>query len=62
MSKVTLRNKKITGGKLSLYLDYYPPIIDSKTAKETRREFLKLFVYENPKSTEEKKHNSEVGE
>ena len=62
MSKVTLRNKKITGGKLSLYLDYYPPIIDSKTAKETRREFLKLFVYENPKSTEEKKHNSEVND
>lgn len=59
MSKVTLRNKKLVGGKLSLYLDYYPPIIDTKTGKETRREFLKLFIYENPKSQEEKKHNSE---
>ncbi|NDP22965.1 MAG: site-specific integrase [Paludibacter sp.] len=59
MSKVTLRNKKITGGKLSLYLDYYPPIVDSKTGKETRREFLKIHTYENPKSPEEKKHNSQ---
>lgn len=59
MSKVTLRNKKLAGGKLSLYLDYYPPIIDTKTGKETRREFLKIFIYENPKSPEEKKHNSE---
>lgn len=59
MSKVTLRSKKLAGGKLSLYLDYYPPIIDTKTGKETRREFLKLFVYENPKSAEEKKHNAE---
>ena len=59
MSKVTLRSKQLTGGKLSLYLDYYPPIIDSKTGKETRREFLKLFIFENPKTAEEKKHNSE---
>ena len=27
---------------LSLYLDYYPSIINPKTGKETRREFLKL--------------------
>jgi len=59
MSKVTLRSKKLAGGKLSLYLDYYPPIINTKTGKETRREFLKLFIYENPKSPEEKKHNTE---
>jgi integrase len=57
MSKVTLRNKKITGGKLSHYLDYYPPILDSKTGKETRREFLRIYTYENPKTAEEKKHN-----
>ena len=57
MSNVTLRNKKITGGKLSHYLDYYPPILDSKTGKETRREFLRIYTYENPKNAEEKKHN-----
>src|SRR5436190_20484558 len=60
MSKVTLRHKKLAGGKLSLYLDYYPPIIDPKTGKESRREFLKLFIYENPKLPEEKKHNTET--
>ena len=62
MSKVTLRSKKITDGKLSLYLDYYPPIIDSKTGKETRREFLKMAIYENPKSVDEKKHNSQTND
>jgi integrase len=59
MSKVTLRNKKITGGMLSHYLDYYPPILDSKTGKETRREFLRIYTHENPKSAEEKKHNTQ---
>jgi integrase len=60
MSKVTLRNKKLAGGRLSLYLDFYPPIIDTQTGKETRREFLKFFIYENPKSPDEKKHNTET--
>lgn len=62
MSKVTLRSKPLSKGRLSLYLDYYPPIIDSKTGKETRREFLKIFIYENPKTPEEKKHNNESNE
>ncbi|WP_366183280.1 site-specific integrase [Flavobacterium ovatum] len=62
MSNVTLRYKKISGDKLSLYLDYYPPIIDSKTGKETRREFLKFHIHENPKNAEEKKHNSQTND
>lgn len=62
MSKVTLRTKPLSKGRLSLYLDYYPPIIDSKTGKETRREFLKIFIYQNPKTPEQKKHNNESNE
>ena len=58
MSNVTLRQKKISGNKVSLYLDFYPPIINPKSGKETRREFLKLYLHEHPCSTEEKKHNS----
>jgi integrase len=46
MAKVTLRQKKISGNRLSLYLDFYPPIPHPKTGKATRREFLKLFIYE----------------
>lgn len=42
ITKVTLRQKAIKNNKQSLYLDFYPPIINSKTSKPTRREFLGL--------------------
>jgi integrase len=58
--KVTLRQKKISGGKKSLYLDFYPPIAHHKTGEPTRREFLKLHVFEKPKSPIDKNHNFET--
>jgi integrase len=60
MTKVTLRKKGISGGRLTLYLDYYPAIPHPETGKETRREFLKLYVYEKPKSLLDKEHNKET--
>ncbi len=60
MSNVTLRQKKLSNKKVSLYLDYYPPIINPKTGKETRREFLKLYLVENPFNAEERKHNNDT--
>ena len=56
--KVTLRKKKISKGRLSLYLDFYPPI-NIGTENETRREFLKMYIIENPKTELEKKQNIE---
>lgn len=47
--KVTLRQKPISKERLSLYLDYYPHIQHPVTGKPTRREFLGLHVYKNPK-------------
>ena len=41
-TKVKLRQKPMAGGKESLYLDFYPPIVNPQTGKSTRREFLKL--------------------
>lgn len=58
--KVTLREKKIQNGKRSLYLDYYPPIINGDTNKPTRREFLSLYIYEKPKLETERNHNKET--
>lgn len=55
---VNLREKKLTNGRRSLYLDFYPPIISE--GKQTRREFLKLYVYEKPKTELERNHNSET--
>ena len=58
MANVTLRSKKLAKGKLSLYLDFYPEIINPKTGKPTRREFLQLKIFENPKNELEREHNS----
>lgn len=60
MISVTLRRKKLKSEKESLYLDYYPEIIDPNTGKKTRREFLELHIFINPKNQEEKKYNSEA--
>ncbi|MBN1988732.1 MAG: site-specific integrase [Bacteroidales bacterium] len=43
--KVTLREKIISNGRKSLYLDFYPEIIHPDTGKLTRREFLGMYVY-----------------
>ena len=43
--KVALRNKPISGGRKTLYLDFHPPIPNPETGKLTRREFLGLYIY-----------------
>lgn len=52
--KVTLRKKPISGNRESYYLDYYPEIINSKTGRKTRREFLNLFLYSEIEYEEQK--------
>ncbi|MBA3766827.1 MAG: site-specific integrase [Acidobacteria bacterium] len=58
--KVSLREKKISGGRKSLYLDYYPPVIRPDIARPSRREFLGLYVFERPKTDSEKQQNKET--
>jgi integrase len=58
--KVTLRQKPITGNRQSLYLDFYPPISISETGKQTRREFLGLYVFDKNKTPLDKQHNKET--
>ncbi len=58
-TKVSLRQKKISKGRKSLYLDFYPAIPHHETGKDTRREFLGLYIFENPKSPIDKTHNIE---
>ncbi|MFE3866470.1 tyrosine-type recombinase/integrase [Flavobacterium sp. LS2P90] len=57
MANVSLRKKALANNKSSLYLDYFPPIVNPKTGKESRREFLGLQVFEKPKDEIEKAHN-----
>ena len=58
--KVKLRQKKISNYRKSLYLDFYPPILNSKSGKYTRREFLNLYIFQRPKSAIDKLHNSDT--
>lgn len=58
--KVFLRDKKISNGRRTLYLDFYPPIAHPETGKQTRREFLKLYIYERPKTEADRDHNKET--
>jgi len=58
--KVTLRQKKISKGRQSLYLDFYPAIPHPETGEPTRREFLGLYIFEKPKTPIDKQHNIET--
>lgn len=59
-TKVSLRQKKISKGRKSLYLDFYPPIPHPETGAPTRREFLGLYIFEKPKTPIDKTHNAET--
>lgn len=60
ITKVTLRQRKISKGRLSLYLDFYPAISHPETGKPTRREFLGLYVFEKPKTPIDRQHNTDT--
>lgn len=58
--KVKLRQKAISGNRLSLYLDFYPAILHPKTGEPTRREFLGLYISKNAKNPIDKQGNKET--
>ena len=60
ITKVSLREKKISKGRNSLYLDFYPPIPHPETGEPTRREFLRLYIFQKPKTPIDKQHNTET--
>lgn len=60
VKKVTLRKKQMANGKNSLFLDVYPPVLDPDTGAFKRKHYLKLFVYDHPKTEQEKQHNREI--
>ena len=59
-TKVILRQKAISGGKQSLYLDYYPAVPHRKTGKPTRREFLGQYIFDKPADEAQQQHNENV--
>lgn len=59
-TKVFLRERKMSGGRKSLYLDFYPPIPHPETGKPTRREYLRLEVLERPRTEIDKTLSKET--
>ncbi len=53
-TKVTLRQKPISGNRQSLYLDFYPAIPNPETGKITRREFLNMYLNDEIEVEEQK--------
>lgn len=60
MTKVTLRKRKLISGKISLYLDFYPTVLNVRTGKHTRHEYLGLYLYPNPENDEQRLANDET--
>jgi integrase len=60
ITKVSLREKPIKDNRKSLYLDFYPAIQHPDTGKQTRREFLGLYIMDKPKMTKEEKEIREA--
>ena len=61
--KISLKKKKLTSGKLSLYIEYYKGShIDNNGVKKHNRDFeyLKMYLHGDPKSPKEKRDNKET--
>lgn len=56
---VTLRKRTLPSGKITLYLDFFPPIYNAKTREFSRREYLGLYMVSKPKNNIDKAMNSE---
>ena len=59
-TKVTLRQRPISKGMFSLYLDYYPAFRNPYTLKMQRREYLGIYIYAKPKNKIEREYNEEM--
>ena len=54
--KITLKEKILNAGKISLYLEYYKgSTVDANGKRQHLRtqEYLKIYLYQNPKTTKE---------
>lgn len=59
-TKVKLRRKPITQGRETLYLDFYPPIRDPETMKMVYKEYLGIYIYQDPKNLIQREYNQEM--
>ena len=60
VTKVTLRKRPISKGRISLYLDYYPGFRNPYTMKVQRREYLGIYIYAKPENKTQQKYNQSM--
>jgi len=58
-TKVTLRKRELPSGKITLYLDFYPPVRNPRTGELSRREYLGIYLFKKPKDATERRSNNE---
>lgn len=61
-TKVTLRQRLLKSGKITLYFDYYPPIRNSRTNRLQRHEYLGIYLYSQPRNQVERSFNQRMSE
>ena len=59
-TKVSLRQRPISNGRDTLYLEFYPPIVHPLTHKNIRSESLGMYIYQNPKTKEQRQYNNDI--
>jgi len=58
-TKVTLRQRVLPSGKITLYLDYYPAIRNPRTMEMSRREYLGIYLIQKTRSAADRSVNAE---
>jgi integrase len=58
VTKVKLRKRLLPSGKITLYLDFWPPVRDPKTNKQSRREYLGIYLVNKPRTPEDREMNA----
>lgn len=59
VTKVTLRKRLLPSGKITLYLDFYPPLRDPHSRKYVRHEYLGIYLVNKPRFQSDKDSNKE---
>lgn len=58
-TKVKLRKRPLASGKITLYLDYYPPVRNPRTMQMVRHEYLGIYLAKDPRTQSERQMNKE---
>ena len=58
-TKVRLRQRLLPSGKITLYLDFYPPLKKPGTTQYVRHEYLGIYLVNNPRFSSDKEANKE---